>query len=485
MMSLTEKVKRFGSVSKLAVDLAFLKYVKKAHPKTLGKFTQERFSKMGPTFIKIGQFISTRADIFGSDFSNELKGLQDKIDPFTVDINVLDDLYQIDHQPIATASIGQVYKGHLAKNNMAIAIKAKRPNIENMINADFEAFLLVVDIANKLSNQREVMELNIIVNEYYKLLQEEVNFHKEVENMIAFKKMFAEKNFVKIPQVYPNLSNNEIIVMEYVPAIRIDDIQTLDTLGFNRKKIAEKLVELFLDQIINHGVIHIDPHPGNLGITENGKIVFYDYGMVQNIGIDFKRDLKDILLAVYEKNVEYLCQLFIQSKIVIVEKSKLPYLKNFVLVFLNYVDNLDIDEFKKMYIDKVDQRELPFTISSKFLLILRGISILEGVCKSLDSSFSYRNIIENYIDESIVDFEYIERKAIMDIDNMRAMPDKLVKNQIQLEMIEKNMERIETKSDPNNIKTMTLISLMLAFDVIDNLALKSALAVATYVLLNK
>lgn len=487
MIKVTEKVKRFGSVSRLATDLAYLKYVQKATPKMLGRLTRDRFSKMGPTFIKIGQFISTRADIFGIEFSSELKGLQDQIDPFDVDINTFDMSIDVDPTPIATASIGQVYKGIMRKDgaSLPVAVKAKRPDIEDIINIDFDAFLFVVHVVNKLSKQREAMELSIIVNEYYKLLKEEIDFYKEVANMKLFKQFFSQKSFVKVPDVYTDVSNNDIIVMEYVPAIRIDDIETLNAMGFNKKKIAEKLVELFLDQIINYGVIHIDPHPGNLGVTKNGKIVFYDYGMIQSIGIDFKRDLKDILLAVYDKNVEYLCKLFVNSEIVIVDKDKLPYLKNFVLVFLNYIDNLNIEEFKEKYIDKVDPKEMPFTISSKFLLILRGVSILEGVCKTLDPSFSYRTVIERYIDESIVDFEYIERKAMMDIDNMRTMPDKLVQNQIQIELMEKNMKKIDIKSDPNNSKTLLLFSLIFAFDVVENVTARFALILATFVLLYK
>lgn len=479
-----KKVQRFGSMSKLAVDIAVLKHLKKASPAELGKFTKDRFSVMGPTFIKIGQFISTRSDIFGKEFTKELKGLQDDIVSFDFDTSNVSPRIKLSDKPIATASIGQVYKGKLDTGEI-VAVKVKRPNIAENIDVDFDAFLTVVNIASYVSNQREVYELSTIVNEYYKLLKEEIDFVKEVSNMKTFRKLFSQTKFVKVPKPYSELCNNDIIVMEFVESTRIDNIREMDRVGLNRKKIAEKLVEVFLCQILDYGIIHIDPHPGNVGITKNGKIVFYDYGMIQRIGIDFKKDLKNILLAVYEKNVEYLCKLFTESEIVIVEKSKLPYLKNFVLVFLSYIDNLNVEEFKERYIDKIDPKEIPFTISSKFLLILRGITILEGVCKTLDGSFNYRENIEKFIDDGILDFEYIERKAIMDIDNMRTMPEKLTQNQIQLEIMEKNVQKIENRMDPKNAKTVMLFSLIFAFDLFENIYAKVGLAMATFVLLNK
>jgi predicted unusual protein kinase regulating ubiquinone biosynthesis (AarF/ABC1/UbiB family) len=151
----------------------------------------------------------------------------------------------------------------------------------------------------QIGNQREVEEFNILINEYYKLLKEEIDFVREVKNMERFKSLFESKKFVKIPKPFKAYCTNDIIVMEYIPAYRIDDITLMKSRGFNTPKIAQKLIDVFFDQILNFGVIHIDPHPGNVGITAEGKIVFYDYGMVQTINIDFKKNLKDILIHIF------------------------------------------------------------------------------------------------------------------------------------------------------------------------------------------
>jgi predicted unusual protein kinase regulating ubiquinone biosynthesis (AarF/ABC1/UbiB family) len=202
-----------------------------------------------------------------------------------------------------------------------------------------------------------VEEFSILINEYYKLLKEEIDFVRDVQNMERFGALFQSKKFMKIPKAFKTYCTNDVIVMEYVPAFRIDDVTLMKSRGFNTPKIAQKLIDVFFDQILNFGIIHIDPHPGNVGITSEGKIVFYDYGMVQTINIDFKKNLKDILMALYEKNVDYICKLLIDNEIIVCQEEQLPYLKNFVLSFLGYLNNMDINDFKTNYIDNVDKSE--------------------------------------------------------------------------------------------------------------------------------
>lgn len=472
LQNLDKKISRLKSISSLGFNIIYLTKVRKASKAEIGKYTREQFTLMGPTFIKIGQFMSTRSDIFGSDFTEELKILQDKNEPF--DYNVKSLPVSVEEKPIATASIGQVYVGKVSDNN--IVVKVKRPNIDENIKIDFEVFIACLSIASLIANHRETMEFNILINEYYKILQEEVDFEKELKNLRHFKVIFKDKKYVKVPLTYNELSNANYITMEYVPSIRIDDLAEIERLGFDRKKIANKLVELFLDQIILYGIIHIDPHPGNVGITKKGKIVFYDYGMVQSLDIDFKKDLKTILYAVSDRNIDYITDLLIKSGIIIIEADKVPYLKNFVMSFLKYLDNLDIADFKKNYIDKVDRTEMPFVISSKFLLILRAFSILEGVCKTLDRDFSYKDIIEKYIDDNIIDVNYLERRAMLDIDNMRTIPDKITKNEIQMEIMEKSMQKSIVNKKQTNLKLGITVMILLLFDITDVVGFKIVLS---------
>ena len=486
MLTLDYKVARTVAITKLGVNVLYMKNVAKAPNAEIGRITRQGLSELGPTFIKIGQFISTRSDIFGQEFTNELKELQDKITPFEIEPSVLSPEITLLQPPIATASIGQVYKGVITKTGQTVAVKVKRPNIEEDFTRDFQVFLFLLNIVTQIGNQREVEEFNILINEYYKLLKEEIDFVREVQNMERFATLFQSKKFMKIPKPFKAYCTNDVIVMEYVPASRIDDVTLMKSRGFNTPKIAQKLIDVFFDQILNFGIIHIDPHPGNVGITTEGKIVFYDYGMVQTINIDLKKNLKDILMALYDKNVDYICKLLVDNEIIVCTDEQLPYLKNFVLSFLGYLNNMDIKDFKTNYIDNVDKSELPFVISSKFLLILRGMSILEGVCKTLDPKFSYNEVIERYIDTSIVDFEYMEKRALMDIDNMRIMPDNVSSNKIKLEMLQKNMQTMEKKVSTKMTRILASVSGFVLLDVIDPTSpLKWLALVSTFLLLYK
>jgi predicted unusual protein kinase regulating ubiquinone biosynthesis (AarF/ABC1/UbiB family) len=486
MIQLDYKIARTFAITKLGANVLYMKNIAKVSNQEIGRITRQGLSELGPTFIKIGQFISTRSDIFGKEFTSELKQLQDKITPFEIDASVLSPEVTLIQPPIATASIGQVYKGVVRKTGQTVAVKVKRPNIEEDFTRDFQVFLFLLNIITQIGNQREVEEFSILINEYYKLLKEEIDFMREVQNMERFSTLFQSKKFVKIPKPFKAYCTNDVIVMEYVPAFRIDDVTLMKSRGFNTPKIAQKLIDVFFDQILNFGIIHIDPHPGNVGITPEGKIVFYDYGMVQTINIDFKKNLKDILMALYEKNVDYICKLLIDNEIIVCKEEQLPYLKNFVLSFLGYLNNMDINDFKTNYIDNVDKSELPFVISSKFLLILRGMSILEGVCKTLDPNFSYNEVIERYIDTSLVDLEYMEKRALMDIDSMRIMPDNVTANKIKLEMLQKNMQTMDKKVTTKMTRILASLSGFVMLDVIDPTSPFKWLAlVSTFLLLYK
>jgi predicted unusual protein kinase regulating ubiquinone biosynthesis (AarF/ABC1/UbiB family) len=428
---------------------------------------------MGPTFIKIGQFMSTRTDIFGEEITNELKDLQDNVDPLKYDIleeyinPILSNFDSIEKIPIASASIGQVHIGKL-KNGNKIVFKIRRPNIEEQICEDFDLLLFVVSTLKKISNDRKILEFEILFNEYYKLLKEEIDFIREANTIQQFSKLFADKKWLKVPKVYLEFSNENVIVMEYVPSIKINDIKSIDNLNLNREKIAQKLVELFIVQIIDNGLVHIDPHPGNVGITKEGKIVFYDFGMVLNIDFKVKEKFTSFLLAIYDNDINEICNISIEIGLITVEPENIPYFKTFLISFLSYIEKANIDEFKISYINKITQNEkAPFLISSNFVLLLRGISILEGVCKTLDPEFNFKKPLDPYIDKFIIDIDYFEKRAMNDLKIFKKVPNKIETNQIQIELLEhsiRNIEKIYKKIEQKE-KYYQIIGILLTLTV--------------------
>lgn len=372
--------------------------------------------------------------------------------------------------PIASASIGQVHLGTL-KNGQRVAVKVKRPSIEEEITTDFQVLLGFISFLRRFSDQRELYELETIFKQYNSLLYEEIDFKKEVQNMITFRKMFSAdetRGWIAIPKTYPLVSNNNIIIMEYVPSIKINDVDTLTNINFNTKRIAKKLIECYIIQVTQYGLVHIDPHPGNVGITKAGKIVFYDYGMVTKINSVLIEKFQELLYAVTEKDCDKIAQIMVESDIVSVEPENMIYLKSFVLSFLNYLDTVNVEYFKENFIDKLNATELPFLINSNFLLLLRGLTILEGICKTLDPEFNYSEVINSYMNTFPFDIQYFENRAIRDIASLRQlgvteMIDKSVKSDIDAELLEKRMKELAIKKSNIEQKQNTFNVLVVAF----------------------
>jgi predicted unusual protein kinase regulating ubiquinone biosynthesis (AarF/ABC1/UbiB family) len=442
------KTSKFYSIATKFTKFQYLRLVEKQTKPQLGKWIKDNLVIMGPTFIKIGQFLSTRTDVFGEEITNQLKELQDNVAPLSFkEIEsyiepIKSYLSNFEQVPIAAASIGQV---HLAKkmDGTEVVIKIKRPNIENEITDDFETLLFCVSILKQVSNDRKIREFEILFKEYYKILLEEIDFKREAKNMLVFKDKFKNKKYVKIPYVCEDLCNNNIITMEYVPSIKIDNVNQIQKMGFNRETIAQKLIELYIKQIIEYGKVHIDPHPGNVGITKNGKIVYYDFGMVLDLDSRIKEKFMAFLIAVYDKDVNSIASIAIDMDLIVVEPKDIPYFKTFLIAFLNYIESANIEEFKISYIDKINVTTAPFLISSKFVLLLRGISILEGVCKQLDRNFNFKKTLDPYIDELILDVNYFEARAKSDLKLITKVPDKVQISQIQLEVLERTVRDVE------------------------------------------
>lgn len=469
----------------------YMKIIKKDNNKTLGKYVCSELENMGPTFIKLGQFISTRSDVFGKDFTSEFSSLQDRVPSvefknLNLTSNILNLFETIEEKPLASASIGQVHQAKL-KNGKDVVIKIKRPDIDKLIENDFGMLIKSIDFIKLFWNDRKIQEIEILLIEYYSMLKEEINFDKEKLSMSKFYNSFKNTQWVKVPSVYLDESNNDVIIMEYVKSFKITDMKKLKELNFNREKISEKIIESYVSQIIDYGFVHIDPHPGNIGMTETGKIVFYDYGMVLELDNNFKNNFKKLLVAVAEKDIDEICKILEELEIVIVEKDKYPLFKKFISSFLSYINTLDLEEFKVSYINKVDSTEMPFLLSSKFLSLLRGLSLLEGICKELNPKFSYKKLLDPYINEMSFDLNYFEKKGNKDFNKFKEVPDKLELNNISIGILENDVINLKSKvvkeQSKNKILSFVIGFVLLSSEI--NIEFKMLLISLSYMLLYK
>ena len=253
------------------------------NPKKLCKILEE----LGPTFIKIGQILSTRVDLLSDDYIQELSKLRSKVNPleFSLIKQILNEAYgdvgkyfkSIDEVPIGSASIAQVHVAYL-KSGEKVVIKIKRPNIDETFKTDIILLKEAVTYLH-LNKFVKVMDLNLVLDDLYNTTLQELDFSNEVNNLIKFKDNNSNEENIDSPIVYTDLCRNNTIVMEYINGLMINEISKLKVKGYSLKNIALALSENYIKQALDDGFFQADPHPDNIMIREN-KIIYIDLGMM-------------------------------------------------------------------------------------------------------------------------------------------------------------------------------------------------------------
>lgn len=402
----------------IATTISFLagyqfKSLLKEDKRTLAAWTREQLQILGPTFIKVGQFVSTRPDIFGPEMIQEFQALQDKVEPVCdsvifdiVDRELgLDAFSSFEREPIASASISQVHLATL-KSGERVAVKVQRPHIRAFFDRDFKTLNMIFD-ALSLFNIRSVNDSKMLIEQCYTYLYEELCFERELENAKMFRDIVKEHPNLEVPDVYPKYCSKSVLTMSYLPSTRI---------GTETSELAVELMEFFIEQVVFNGVIHADPHPGNLGITAEGKIALYDFGQVSKLDPVLISNIKPLLFAIADKDVNEVTHLLIKSRaIILAPNADVNQVKSFVQAVLMYFETLDFQSFS---LAKDVALDPPFKINPQLIMVFRSLSLLEGICKNLDPQFSYFTVIEIFIGRLFFDLDYLEYRARKDISKL-------------------------------------------------------------------
>ncbi|MGD7045221.1 ABC1 kinase family protein [Jeotgalibacillus proteolyticus] len=261
--------------------------------------------KLEGLMIKLGQFLSTRADIMPKSFINELDGLTDRVPPvpwekaksvmeseWNTDTSSI--VQSISDVPVASASIGDVYKATL-HNGDTVAVKIQRPGIETIIRTDFKAVKIVSWLAQKFTSFGKQIDLKALYREMTTVIGEELNFRQELQNGETFRERFNHQPGISIPFYYTDFTTRRVLVMEWIEGAKINDQNFLQEAQIDRSDLADRLLQLFIEQLLNEGLFHADPHSGNILIKKDGTIVLIDFGMV---GMIRNKDAQAVQLAV-------------------------------------------------------------------------------------------------------------------------------------------------------------------------------------------
>ncbi len=380
---------------------------------TQARLFRETAVELGGLLIKLGQFISTRVDILPSTSIRELSGLQDEVKPVDFeDITkiicsefgmALEDMYShIEPNPVAAASLGQVHYGVLA-NGREVAIKVMRPGIEEFLRIDLNAVKQVIKMIKLFTDWERFIDLDAIYQEFEETLWNELDYLKEGSNAEVISANSKDDKELLIPEIIWEYTRPRVLTMEYMRGIKITNYEQLEEAGVNRKLVAAHLLNIYVRQILVDGFYHADPHPGNLFVTRDGKVIMVDFGMVGSISMELRSNLVDMVKAIvrrdYDTVVDYLIKLgFVHYR---ADKNTIT---RAVAIFLEHIlgDTQEISSADlHNFLQDLEQLlyEQPFQVPARFTFLGRALGTLYGICVGLDPDINFLEVSKPYVDE--------------------------------------------------------------------------------------
>ncbi|MCY0860493.1 MAG: AarF/UbiB family protein [Sulfolobaceae archaeon] len=371
---------------------------------------------LGPTFIKLGQVLSVRPDIFPQEYLDELAKLQDEVTPAPFD-QVKDVLYndlkdlniiKVEEVPIASASLGQVHIAYDRDGNM-YAVKVKRPNIENIVEMDLKIIKRFLPTLRILFDSSILESLRVTIDEFHKTLIKEMDYEREASFLVKFREqLYSDFHRVKVPKLIKATKN--VIVMEYLKGYKVTSEEAKKIVKPN--VLAFRVFQLFMTMLLEKPYFHADPHPGNLAVDENGNIILYDYGMVGTLPEDTKKKLLLIYGAIVNRD-SYTFVRILDELGAIQPEADREVLAEGIDLFLKEMTGVEVSEFQiRDYLKQANEvfYRFPLRLPSGLWLPLRMINVLEGTCTEIDPNFDFmRNLAEFLQNEGLLQQLYMEQ----------------------------------------------------------------------------
>src|SRR6056300_1588424 len=365
----------------------------------LGRWTRDQLLELGPTFVKLGQIASTRADLYPPEFTKELETLQDDVPPVEFDTVVNKDIFrEFDPVPFKSASIGQVHMAVL-HNGQKVIVKIKRPGILDIMKEDTDNIRTIVEFLERIGIDTGNSS-GYVLNESIEYLLGEADYHQEIDNAIKFRKSMKDVDWVKVPRVYKKYSNDDMIVMEYVPSTKLTDIKDPKV---NKKSICKALINSYVIQTMDNGLFHADPHPGNLGFSSRGKLVFYDFGLLIPLSEELRDGFKELFGYIITRDTTGIVNVLIKLGVIVPTTSDISDIELFFETILGYLETLDGSGIMNDELAVQLAIEKPFVVPSSFVYLAKAFSTIEGICLKLDPDFNYFTYLEPLIQQQIIE----------------------------------------------------------------------------------
>jgi predicted unusual protein kinase regulating ubiquinone biosynthesis (AarF/ABC1/UbiB family) len=384
--------------------------------------------RLGPTFIKIGQALGTRADLLPLAYVKELSTLQDQVPAFsTADAfarieaelgRSLRECYaEIDSEPVASASLGQVYRARLSSGE-EVAVKVQRPNLEQIISFDIAILYRLVKLTNRFfPKANENADWEGMLREFHTTVFEEMDYVKEGRNADRFRYNFRTWQVIRVPKIYWSHTSRRVLTLEFIHGTKVIDVEGLRTRRISAVKVNRLLVRTYLKQLLEDGFFHADPHPGNLLVMDSGHLAFFDFGMVGRITPRLQAQMIDAFFHVVARDVHGLGQDIINLNFLkpgVDPETVRPVVEKLFKVYLNL--KLGEVKFKELTYDLAEViYEYPFRLPANFTYVMRALMTLEGIGIVTDPEFSFFDTAKPYAKEFMLRREgRMFRKLILD-----------------------------------------------------------------------
>jgi predicted unusual protein kinase regulating ubiquinone biosynthesis (AarF/ABC1/UbiB family) len=376
---------------------------------------RESLLHLGPTFIKVGQFFSTRADLFPVEYIEELSKLQDQVPAFGYEQvtqiieQELGDSVAVTFKsfspvPIASASLGQVHYGQLHSGE-EVAVKVQRPGLKQLFSIDLGILRGFAEFVQyRTPWGKDGRDWLGIYEECHQNLWGELDYLNEGRNANLFRRNFQNQLDVIVPRVHWRYTTPRLLTMEYIPGIKVNDVEALGAAGIDRVAIAQLGARSYLSQILHHGFFHADPHPGNIAVNPDGALIFYDFGMMGQLPPKTKDRLMLNFRGILQNDANLVVQAMVELGALAPDSDLGPVRRSVQYMLDSYFDRAFSDHGEiSMAAINDDLYELtydqPFRFPAAFTFVLRSLSALEALGKYLDPNFNFMDVAQPFAEE--------------------------------------------------------------------------------------
>jgi ubiquinone biosynthesis protein len=357
------------------------------------------FEELGPTYVKLGQVLSTRPDLIPVEFTKELSKLQDKVAPFSFNAvkmtieeefgRPLEDLFaSINETPFASASIGLVHSAQLEDGEM-VAVKVQRPGIKKTIEIDLEIMLHMATLVERNIKEMALYRPVKIVEEFARTLEREIDYTIEAGSIERFARQFLTDPNVYIPKVYRDMSTDRVLTMELVDGIKVSEIDKLEAAELDLKIITNRGADFYLKQVFELGFFHADPHPGNIFILPENIICLIDYGMTGTVNRETREDFVDLIDGIIHRQEAKVTQVLLK----LTQWEEEPPIKQLERDVSDFMGQHLYKPLKEIEVGKLLSHLLDLAsrhfliIAPDIFLMMKTLTMMEGVALALDPDF--------------------------------------------------------------------------------------------------